>query len=104
MELIDIQKKIEKFTEEKKLNTSPDVRIIDLVCEVGEIAKEVLKATEYGKKNFIANEDWQGEMGDVLFSLICLANSTEINLEESLCKVLDKYTKRFNIKGNIGSG
>ncbi|WP_432662198.1 MazG nucleotide pyrophosphohydrolase domain-containing protein [Wukongibacter baidiensis] len=103
MELIEIQKKIEKFTNEKNLNISPNVRIIDLVSEVGEMAKEILKATDYGKKNFIANEDWQEEMGDVLFSLICLANSTDINLEESLYKVLKKYEERFNIKGDIGS-
>lgn len=103
MELIEIQRRIKKFTKEKNLNTSPDVRIIDLVSEVGEMAKEVLKATEYGKKDFIVNEDWEGEMGDVLFSLICLANSTGINLEESLCKTLEKYEKRFNNKGNIGS-
>ncbi|WP_432406243.1 MazG nucleotide pyrophosphohydrolase domain-containing protein [Wukongibacter sp. M2B1] len=103
MELIEIQKKIEKFTKEKNLNISPNLRIIDLVSEVGEMAKEVLKSTAYGKKDFMASGDWQSEIGDVLFALICLANSTDTNLEQSLFKALEKYEKRFENKGNIGS-
>lgn len=103
MNLTEIQKRVERFTEEKELNTSLDIRVMDLVSEVGELAKEVLKGTEYGKKKFIVNEDWYGEMGDVLFSLICLANTTETDLEESLYRILDKYEKRFAIRGSIGS-
>jgi len=43
-------------------------------------------------------------LGDVLFSLICIANNTEINLEIALNKALNKYRKRFNEKGDVGSG
>ncbi|WP_420842737.1 MazG nucleotide pyrophosphohydrolase domain-containing protein [Fervidibacillus albus] len=44
------------------------------------------------------------EIGDVLFSLICLANQTETNLEDSLAQILEKYEKRFAAKGDVGSG
>lgn len=103
MELIEIQREIERFINEKGLDSTLYVRVIDLVSEVGEMAKEVLKGSEYGKRTFKSNENLESEMGDILFSLICLANITDINLEDSLKKVLNKYEKRFSIKGNIGS-
>ncbi len=103
MDIKEIQNKVRLFTAEKDLNTSLEIRMMDLVSEIGEMAKEVLKGTNYGKKPFRVNEDWSGEMGDVLFSLICLANTTDIDLEESINKALDKYEKRFSHKGSIGA-
>lgn len=103
MDVKEIQKRVELFTKEKDLNTTLDVRVMDLVSEVGELAKEVLKGTDYGKKSFTQSENWCSELGDVLFSLICLANTTETNLEESINKVFDKYEKRFAASGTIGS-
>ena len=46
----------------------------------------------------------ESEIGDVLFSLICIANTLGINLEKSLIDSMEKYQKRFDKKGNIGSG
>ena len=42
------------------------------------------------------------ELGDVLFSIITIANAFEIDLEEALNKVLKKYEKRIK-KGSSGS-
>lgn len=36
------------------------------------------------------------EIGDTLFTLICLSNSLDINLTEALNKTLRKYKKRDN--------
>jgi len=58
MDLIDLQKKVQLFIEEKSINSSIDVRIIDLVSEVGELSKEVLKGTEYGNKSFDITDEW----------------------------------------------
>jgi len=104
MHLLDIQNKIAEFTKDKGINSKVDVRIIDLASEVGELSKEVLKGTNYGNKQFTITDEWKGEIGDVLFSLICIANESNINLEESLNEVLYKYEMRFNSKGNLGSG
>lgn len=104
MDLFDIQLKINEFTEEKGINSRVDIRIIDLASEVGELSKEVLKGTDYGKKQFRITEGWKNEIGDVLFSLICIANNTDVNLEECLNKVIDKYEKRFAIENDLGSG
>lgn len=104
MDLSDIQNKINEFTRDKNINSEVDVRIIDLTSEVGELSKEVLKGTEYGNKQFSITEDWKSELGDVLFSLICIANETNTNLEDCLKYVLEKYEKRFANKGDVGSG
>ncbi len=70
-----------------------------LMEEVGEIAR--LMARIYGEQSFkrkedelSAKEDLAGEMADVLFVLICLANQTGVDLTDALKKSLDKKTKR----------
>jgi len=104
MNLFEIQCLIKKFTDDKKINSPVEVRIIDLASEVGELSKEVLKGTKYGRNEFEKTEEWDSEVGDVLFSLICIANETETNLEDCLKHVIDKYEKRFADKGDLGSG
>ncbi len=104
MSLLEIQDKVNRFAKDMGISTSVNIRIIDLVSEVGELSKEVLKGTEYGIKQFRNTEGWESEIGDVLFSLICVANETDINLENCLNYVLDKYEKRFANKGDLGSG
>ncbi|MBU5485116.1 hypothetical protein KQI86_12300 [Clostridium sp. MSJ-11] len=104
MNLSDIQNKINKFTEDKLINSRVDVRIIDLTSEVGELSKEVLKGTDYGNKQFSITKNWKSELGDVLFSLICIANETNTNLEDCLNYALYKYEKRFESKGDLSSG
>lgn len=66
-----------------------------LMEEVGEVAR--IMARRYGEqseKESDKDKDLGDEMADVLFVLICLANQTGIDLEEALCKNLDKKTGR----------
>ena len=70
-----------------------------LMEEVGEMSR--LMARIYGEQSFkkkkdelTAKDDLAGEMADVLFVLICLANQTGVDLTEALQKSLDKKTKR----------
>ena len=70
-----------------------------LTEEVGEVAS--LMARMYGEQSFKTKEqeltskdDLKGEMADVLFVLICLANQTGIDLTDALQESLDKKTKR----------
>ena len=59
---------------------------------------------EYGKKDFSITDNAESEIGDVLFSLICVSNALNIDMKKALDGVLDKYNNRFSKKGNIGSG
>ena len=103
MKLKEVQSIVKQFVSEHQLETSVEARLLDVVSEIGELSKELLKGNDYGKKEFSKTSKWEEEFGDVLFSLICIANSTGINLENSLNIVLNKYTDRIAYKGNIGS-
>ncbi|MFW6286236.1 MAG: MazG nucleotide pyrophosphohydrolase domain-containing protein [Nanoarchaeota archaeon] len=99
----DLQEKIKKFTKENNMDSKTEFRILDLVSEVGELSKEILKMTDYGNKKLELNENVKSELGDVFFSLIAIANNLEIDLEEVLELVLKKYKKRINKGGHSGS-
>ena len=45
----EIQKKVNNMIKKYDLNNSIEMRFIDLVSEVGELGKEILKSNDYGK-------------------------------------------------------
>ena len=100
----NFQKKVAEFLKKHQLEASVEARLIDLLAEVGEVAKETLKGSDYGKGNFHQTPAWEEELGDVFFSLVCLANSTDVDLEKALENALAKYEKRLGEKGDAGSG
>lgn len=97
-----LQSKIQQFTKDHGLESPVEHRLLDTMSELGEVAKEILKMTDYGRKPLEKNEDLKSELGDVLYSLITVANSVEVDLEEALEEVLAKYEKRLE-KGSAGS-
>lgn len=103
MENFKLQHKVQLFTQYFGTQTSPEHRLLDLTSEIGELSKEILKQTNYGKHEFTPSDDWSEELGDVFFALLCLANETDVNLEVALEGVLKKYEKRHKKKGHIGS-
>ena len=98
----EIQEKIKKFCKENNLNCPIEHRTLDLISEVGELSKEILKMSDYGTKPIKPREEITSEIGDVLFSLTILANQLNIDLEKALNLVLEKYKKRLK-KGSAGS-
>jgi len=98
----ELQETVKRFCAEHNINLQPEIRMLDLTSEVGELAKEILKASNYGKKQLEFREEMKLELGDVLFSLITLANALGINLEEALNSLIEKYRARAS-KGSIGS-
>lgn len=66
-----------------------------LTEEVGELAR--IMARKYGDQSFKAGETADtlaDEMADVLWVLICLANQTNVDLEEAFRKNIEKKTLR----------
>ena len=108
MKLYEIQARVVTFVEKHQIEASPEMRLLDLISEVGELSKEILKANNYGKEAFELSSDqqatWTEELGDAFFSLICLANSTQVDLDDALHQVLNKYALRLQVKGDAGSG
>ena len=102
--LLDFQQTVTDFVEEHGIEAPIHARLLDLSSEVGELSKEYLKSTNYGRESFEGSVGgWQNEIGDGLFSLVCLANSTGINLESALQGSLDKYEERLQCGGDAGS-
>lgn len=97
-----LKEQVKNFCDEHNLGGSPEHRTLDLVSEVGELSKELLKASCYGNKGAVSTTEIKNELGDVFFSLITLANSLNVDLETVLEQVLVKYKARAE-KGGIGS-
>jgi len=69
--------------------------LASLTEEVGEVAREINhKEKIKAKKETEVDEDIGLEIADVLFSLICLANHYDIDLETKFKDVMKKYSSR----------
>ena len=101
----NFQTQASNFAKKHNLTHSAGVYALDLISELGEVAKEILKATDYGEKDppQFDQEQIEGELGDVLYSLCLLATSVNVDLEPALAKTLHKYQTRLQEKGHIGS-
>jgi len=99
----ELQKKVKEFCEVHKLECPLEFRFLDLVSELGEFAKEIIKSTNYGKEEFKFREELKSELGDLFFSLIVIANQLNIDLEEALNLVLKKYGERTKERGTPSS-
>ena len=98
------QQAVARFVMAHGLEASPQARLLDLVSEAGEVAKELLKGTNYGREAFRPGAAWAGELGDLFFALACLANATGVDLEAALEDALAKYEARLAQRGDAGSG
>ena len=65
-----------------------------LVEETGELARELNDKEGYKKKRTQNDANLSLEIGDLLFSLVCIANYYHIDLDAAFKAVLEKYTKR----------
>ncbi|NQD66275.1 nucleotide pyrophosphohydrolase, partial [Bacillus haikouensis] len=71
---------------------SPLAMMARLTEELGELAREINHYYgEKPKKNTEKEKTVEEELGDVLFVLLCLANSLNISLEEAHNRVMHKF-------------
>ncbi|AOV94405.1 nucleotide pyrophosphohydrolase [Nanohaloarchaea archaeon SG9] len=97
------QDQVAEFMEEHELGGTTAFRVLDLVSEVGEVAKDATKTAEYGEREEEL-EVKKDEIGDVLFSLFAVADDLDIDAEEAFNEALEKYEKRIDEGGDPGSG
>lgn len=99
-----LQRRVRDFVTAHDLETDVASRLLDWISEIGEVAKEILKGTDYGSVPFQPGDGWEGELGDAFFSLICLANATGVDLDAALHRALAKYERRLEVRQDAGSG
>lgn len=94
--LADAQKVVDDWVQEyEKPYWEPLSIFARLTEEVGEVGR-VLNH-QYGdkiKKPTEAPDDLGGELADVLFALICLANAHQIDLDEAFTRTIEKSRTR----------
>ena len=96
------QRKVADFVEEHELQGEIAYRILDLEAEIGEIAADATKSTNWGT----SPEDLEiksDEIGDVLFSLLLVAESLEVDAGKALDEALEKYQARITETGSASS-
>lgn len=98
------QQRVADFVSRYQLQTGIETRLLDLLSELGELAKETLKGSRYGSQETALTPEWESELADVFFSLICLANDSGVDLDAALDAALEKYAQRIQSAGDAGSG
>ena len=87
-----MQKQVDDWVKLHKIEYFKPFEILArLTEEVGELARELNH--RFGPKKKKESEDKKeigDEMGDIIFTLICLANSQGIDLDKSFKGVMDK--------------
>ncbi len=96
MSLKDYQKQIDDMVQQyEKTYWSPLSILARMAEEVGEVARIVNhKFGDKPKKPGEEHEDLADELADVLYSVLCMANSQGINMDEPLQKAIAKLETR----------
>lgn len=97
------QTKAAEFSQNHNLHHPPSVYALDLMSELGEVAKEILLGMDYGQRPFQATPDLSGELGDALYSLCQLATAAGVDLDKAFTTTLQKYEQRWHEERHFGS-
>lgn len=100
---MESQERVARFVREHELTAPAAYRVLDLVSEVGEVAKEITVASDYGNQSgtVAVAED---ELGDVLFALLALCDELDVDAADALDTAITKYESRIESAGDPGSG
>lgn len=93
--LREIQQRVDDWIINHGGYWQPLALLTAIIEELGELAREIssiegFKPKKYEEKNLKLGE----ELGDLLYSLICIANYYKIDLNIELDRVIKKYLER----------
>ena len=96
MDINNAQRAVDEWIKEHGVRYFNELtNMAQLTVEVGEVARIIARRYgEQSEKESYKNKDLGEELADVLFVLLCLANQTGIDLQESFDKKLDLNSKR----------
>ncbi|MBR9677457.1 nucleotide pyrophosphohydrolase [Candidatus Woesearchaeota archaeon] len=96
MSLKEIQEEVDEWVNQYKIGYwKPHEIIARLAEEVGELAREVNH--RFGPKPKKSTEelnDIEDELADIIFTVACMANSLNLDLDKGFKKVMDKVYGR----------
>jgi len=100
MEFKSLQKKVDNWINEHGVRYfDPLTNMAQLTEEVGEVARVISRRFgEQSEKESDKNIDLGEELSDVLFVVLCLANQTGIDLDNSFNKKIELKSKRDHLR------
>jgi NTP pyrophosphatase (non-canonical NTP hydrolase) len=96
MSLKQNQKEVDDWIKQYKVGYfEPFQNLARIIEEVGEVARELHHRFGLKKKKATEKEaDLEEELGDVIYAVICLANSLNLDLDRAWRKVMKKVYSR----------
>jgi len=96
MDIKNAQKIVDDWIKEHGVRYFNELtNMAQLTEEVGEVARIIARRYgEQSEKESDKNKDLGEELADVLFVLLCLANQTDIDLQEAFNKRMEEKGKR----------
>jgi len=93
--LEEIQSAVDKWIQQNGGYWSPLGILAAVMEELGEISREILHLTSIkAKKPGEPLKSLGSEMGDLLYAMICMANSYDISLDDAIAQSMKKYQTR----------
>lgn len=92
----EFQEQVDNWISKYKLGYfKPHENLARLIEEVGEVAREINhKFGPKKKKLEEKNVNLGDELADVIYTVVCIANSLNIDLDKHLKRILKKYDTR----------
>lgn len=96
MKMEEMQKAVDDYIGQFKAGYfSPLASMARMTEEVGELAREINHYYgEKQKKETETEKEISEELADILFIVICMANSLDIDLTEAFQRTMDKFETR----------
>jgi NTP pyrophosphatase (non-canonical NTP hydrolase) len=94
--LRQLQQEVDEYISQfKEGYFSPMAMLARITEEVGELAREVNhQFGEKPKKKDEADNSIENELGDILFILLCFANSLDLDMQKAHDEVMKKFNTR----------
>jgi NTP pyrophosphatase (non-canonical NTP hydrolase) len=93
--LNEIQKLVNEWISQFEEGYWPPLSMLaSIVEEVGELSRELNDLEGFKKKRSSEKTSLALELADVIFSIACVANYYDVNLEDAFRSVMQKYTTR----------
>jgi len=102
MQLNELAMKVNDFIQTQGGYWKPAWMLAALTEELGELSRslQVFHNIRENSTSYESSETFNNveeECGDILFALLCLTNSLDINLEKTLENTLKKYEERSSV-------
>lgn len=95
MSLSEIQKMVDEWINQFEEGYWPPLSMFaNVVEEVGELGREINNLEGYKKKRGKERTKVGLELADIIFSIVCIANYYEIDLEKAFLDTMKKYANR----------